>query len=110
MKRQLIALIVVLAIGLQMSVAALAVAFPLVSTGCQTAAISYSDPSEESCCPKSQHTTNCCLDACVAAVALAVTMAPQALSWHGRAAPAPQFRTTHFSSHGDSPLIRPPIL
>jgi hypothetical protein len=32
------------------------------------------------------------------------------LNWLGPATLPPQFRSTHFSSRGDSPLIRPPIL
>jgi hypothetical protein len=109
MKRQLIALIVMLAIGLQSSVIASAGIAPVMSTDCQTATISDTDTSEDSCCPKSQRSMSCCLDACVATAAVALTMTPQALIWHGRVAPPAQFRTTHFSSRGDSPLIRPPI-
>jgi hypothetical protein len=110
MKRQLIAIIVMLVIGLQSSVVAFAAASPLMSTDCQTTAISHSDASQDSCCPKGQHTMSCCLEACVGAVAGAVAMTPQALNWGAQAMLLPQFRSTHFSSRGDSPLIRPPIL
>jgi hypothetical protein len=110
MKRQLIAVIVMLAIGLQGAVVAFAGISPLMSTDCQTAAISHSDASQDSCCPKGQHTMSCCLEACVGTVAGAVTMTPQALKWDAHATLPPQFRATHFSSRGDSPLIRPPIL
>jgi len=110
MKRQLIAIIVMLVIGPQSSVVAFAGISPLMSTDCQTAANSHSDASQDSCCPKGQRTMSCCLEACVGTIAGAVTTMPQVLSWHGHATLLPQFRTTHFSSRGDSPLIRPPIL
>jgi hypothetical protein len=80
--RQLISIIVMLAIGLQGSV----VAF------------------------ERQHTMRCCLEACLCTVAAVVTATPQVLNWLGSATPLPQFLSTRFSSRGDSPLIRPPIL
>jgi hypothetical protein len=110
MKRQLIAVIVMLAIGLQGSVVAFSGISPLMPTDCQTAAISNSDAAQDSCCPKGQHSMSCCLEACAGTVAGAVTVIPQALNWNGHATLLPQFRSTHFSSRGDSPLIRPPIL
>jgi hypothetical protein len=110
MKRQRIALIVMLAIGLQGSVVAIAGISPLMSTDCQTAVISHLDASQDACCPKGQHTVSCCLEACAGSVAGAIAITPQALNWHGHATLLPQFRMTHFSSRGDSPLTRPPIL
>jgi hypothetical protein len=110
MNRQLIALIVMLAIGLQSSVVAFAGISPLMSTDCQTAAISHADASQDSCCPKGQHTMNCCLEACTGTVAGALTTIPQALNWHAHVSLLSQLRTAHFSSRGNSPLIRPPIL
>jgi hypothetical protein len=110
MRRQLIAVIVMLAIGLQGSVVAFAGISPLMSTDCQTAAISHSGASQDSCCPKGHHTLSCCLEACVGTVAGAVTTSPQVLKWLGSAMQLPQFLSTRFSSRGDSPLIRPPIL
>jgi hypothetical protein len=110
MKRQLFAIIVMLVIGLQSSVVAFAGISPLMSTDCQTAANSHSDASQDSCCPKGERTMSCCLEACAGTIAGALTTTPQALNWHGHATLLPQFRTTHFSSRGDSPLIRPPIL
>jgi hypothetical protein len=110
MKRQFIALIVVLAIGLQGSVVAFAGISPLMSTDCQTAAISHSDVAQDSCCPKGQHSMSCCLEACAGTVAGAATVIPQALHLLGSTSLLPQFRSTHLSSRGDSPLIRPPIL
>jgi hypothetical protein len=110
MKRQLITVIVMLAIGLQGSVAAFAGISPLMSTDCQSAVVLHSVASQDSCCPKGQHTMGCCLVACVGAVAGAATTMPQALNWLGSATLAPLFISTRFSSRGDSPLIRPPIL
>jgi hypothetical protein len=110
MKRQFIALIVMLAIGLQGSVVAFAGISPLMSTDCQTAAISHSDAAQDSCCPKGQHSMSCCLDACAGTVAGAAAVIPQALNFLGSPSLLPQFRSTHLSSRGDSPLIRPPIL
>jgi hypothetical protein len=110
MKRQLIAIIVMLVIGLQSSVVAFAGISPLMSTDCQTAANSHSDASQDSCCPKGQRTMSCCLDACAGTSAVAVATTLRALNWLGSTTLLPQFRTTHFSTRGDSPLIRPPIL
>jgi hypothetical protein len=110
MKPQLIVVIVILAIGLQGSVVAFAGISPLMSTDCQSAVVSHSVASQDSCCPKGQHTMGCCLQACVGTVAGAATAMPQALNWLGSATPVSLFISTRFSSRGDSPLIRPPIL
>ena len=110
MKCQLIAYMVMLAIGLQGSVVAFAGISPLMATDCQTSLFSHSGASQDSCCPKGQHTMSCCLEACAGTVAGAVTTMPQALSWLGSPTLVPQFLSTRFSSRGDSPLIRPPIL
>ena len=110
MKRQLIAIIVMLAIALQGSVVAFAASSPAMSTHCQIAGVSHAATSQESCCPKGQHAMSCCLAACVGTVAGAVTTAPQALKQLRSVTLIPQLRSTRFSSRGDSPLIRPPIL
>jgi hypothetical protein len=110
MKRQLIAVIVMVVIGLQSSVVAFAGISPLMSTDCQTTANAHSDTSQDSCCPKGQRTLSCCLEACAGTIAGVVAMTPQALNWPRSATLLPQIRTTHFSSRGNSPLIRPPIL
>jgi hypothetical protein len=110
MKRQLIAVIVMLVVGLQGSVVAFAAISPLMSTDCETVANLHSDASQDSCCPKGQRTMSCCLDACAGSIAGVVAITPQMLNWQDHAALLPQFRTTYFSSRGDSPLIRPPIL
>jgi hypothetical protein len=110
MNRQFLAAIVVLAIGLQGSVAAFAGISPLMSTDCQTAAISHADAAQDTCCPKGQYSMRCCLEACTGTIAGAVTMTPQALNWLGSATLLQRFSSTDFFSRGDSPLIRPPIL
>jgi hypothetical protein len=110
MKRQLVALMVMIAIGLQGSVVAFAGISPLISADCQTAGISHSAASQDSCCPKGHHTMSCCIEACVGTVAGTVTATPQVLKWLGSATLLPQFLSKRFSSRGDSPLIRPPIL
>jgi hypothetical protein len=110
MKRQLIAIIVMFAIGLQGSMVAFAGISPLRSTDCQSAVVSHSAASQDSCCPKGQHTMGCCLEACASTVAGAVQTIPRAMNWLGSATLVPLFISTRFSSRGDSPLIRPPIL
>jgi hypothetical protein len=106
MKHRLITIIVMLAIGLQGSAIAFAGA-QLMQSDCQSTSSSQ-DAALNSCCPSGLHTASCCLDACIAAMAIAVS--PLSLVWYGRAGSALQFRSTSFSSRGDSPLIRPPIL
>jgi hypothetical protein len=106
MKRQLIALIVMLALGLQGSLVALAAAAPQVAD-CQTPAQSQ-DVAHKPCCPSGLHTASCCLDACPSGVA--VTASPASLVWYGRTVRALLFLTANFSSRGETPLIRPPIL
>jgi hypothetical protein len=106
MKRQIIALLVILAVGLQGSVSALASA--AMQYNCTTSAVSHSDNPQESCCPSGQHSPSCCLDACV--IAVGVTASPAFSIWHVLTAQPLQFRFMTFSSRGDSPLIRPPIL
>jgi hypothetical protein len=107
MKRQLIALIMILAIGLQGSLTAFAAGTPLMQSDCQTSADSQ-DIAQKSCCPSGLHTAGCCQDACVAVIAIAAS--PASLAWYGRTAPPAQLRISTFFSRGDSPLIRPPIL
>ena len=108
MKRRLIAVMLMLAIGLQGSMAAFASTSSLMSTDCRTAAISHSDASQNACCPKGQHAMSCCLDMCFADVGISVSQT--ALVRYARSAPSLPDGTSTFSSRGDSPLIRPPIL
>jgi hypothetical protein len=109
MKRQLIALIVILAIGLQGSLVAFAAAATLMQSDCQTT-VQGQHAADKSCCPSGVHTTSCCSDACPAALAVVTTASPAFLVWYCRTAPTLQLGTAAFFSRGDSPLIRPPIL
>ena len=104
MKCQLIALILMLAIGLQGSMAAFAATSP-VSTDCQTTA--HSGASQDSCCP-SQRAVSCCLDLCLLTVGAALSQT--ALTWFIPPSELMVVKPAIFSSRGDSPLIRPPIL
>jgi hypothetical protein len=108
MKRELIALILMIAIGLQGSMAAFASISPSMSTDCQTAATAHSDASQDSCCPKGQHAMSCCLDLCLSTVG--VTEPPIVLALFTAPAELQVAKASIFSSRGDSPLIRPPIL
>jgi hypothetical protein len=108
MKRQLVAVILMLVIGLHGSLAAFAATSPLMSADCQTTAISASAVSQDSCCPKGQHALSCCLDLCLSTVG--ATVSPVASTWFARSAPVLPAKSSIFSSRGDSPLIRPPIL
>lgn len=51
---------------------------------------------------------NCCLDLCLSNVG--ATVSPATLIWYSHAAPDLPVLAPSFSSRGDSPLIRPPIL
>ena len=108
MPRKLIAVILMLVIGLQGPMAALAVTAPLMSTSCQTAAVSHSEVSPKDCCPNGQHAMGCCLDNCLTHVG--VTVSQTVRFRYERSAPSLPVSTSTFSSRGDSPLIRPPIL
>jgi hypothetical protein len=80
----------------------------LMSTGCQTSAAAHSDATQDSCCPKGQH-ISCCLDLCLSTIGtIASPMA--ALTGFDRQSEAVATKLAIFSSRGDSPLIRPPIL
>jgi hypothetical protein len=97
-----------LAIGLQGSLAAFAATSPVVSTDCQTAAPAHADAAQDSCCRKAQHAMSCCLDLCLSTVGTIAS--PVALTWFDRPSEAVATKPAIFSSRGDSPLIRPPIL
>jgi len=107
MKRELIALILMLAIGLQGSIAALAATSPLMSTDCQTTAAAHPDALQDSCCPKGERALSCCLDLCLSTAG--ATVSPPALAWFASPAELLTAKPSIFSSRGDSPLIRPPI-
>jgi hypothetical protein len=108
MKRELIALILILVIGLQGSMAAFASTSPLKSTDCQTTAMAHADASQDTCCPKGQRAMSCCLDLCLST--LGATVSPTALALIATPAKLQAVNSSIFISRGDSPLIRPPIL
>jgi hypothetical protein len=108
MKRQLIALILLLAVTLQGSLVAFAGVSAPMSSHCATSAPSASQ-AQDSCCPSGTHTVSCCQDACPA---LAAVLGSPLVSiiWNGRSEMVLPFHIEAFCSRGDSPLIRPPIL
>jgi hypothetical protein len=109
MKRPLLLWLILLAFSLQGSMAAFADVAPSMPSHCQTAADSHSMTSHKHCCRDGLHTADCCPDACAAVVAIPVSP-PSSAAWFGRSVLIPQGRMTRFSTRGDSPLIRPPIL
>jgi hypothetical protein len=108
MTRQLIVLIVLWALGLQGVQAAAGAASAGMTSECVTSSANPAESARQSCCPSGSHAAGCCLDACFAAVA--VTPAPALAVWIGRTASVRHVLLTRFTSRGDSPLIRPPIL
>jgi hypothetical protein len=108
MKRGLIALILMIAVGLQGSMAAFASTSPRMSSDCQTTAMTHSDASQDSCCPKGQRAMNCCLDLCLSTGG--ATVSPIVLALFAAPAELQAATSSIFASRGDSPLIRPPIL
>jgi hypothetical protein len=97
-------LILMLAVCLQ-TAPVLFAASPQMPSECQTVPEVHSD---RSCCPAGVHTASCCLDACLMAASVSVSSLP--LVWRGHSAFDPQFQDSAFSSRGDAPLTRPPIL
>ncbi len=107
-KRQLVVLTMMFALGLQGSWVAFAGMTPLTLPDCQTSAENRSGVSHKPCCSGESHKSGCCLDMSIAA---AVVSSPsRSVIWQGRAVLTSTFRSMIFSSRGDSPLIRPPIL
>ena len=104
MRRQIIGLVLILAVCLQ-TAPVLFAAVRQMPSECQTVSEVHS---EKSCCPSGVHTTNCCLDACLMAGSVSAASLP--LVWMGHSTFDPQFQGSAFSSRGDAPLIRPPIL
>ena len=102
MRRALIVLSLMLTICLQSSPALFAAVVP---SECQSSSQVSAD---KSCCPSGIHTASCCLDACL--MAANVSLTPLQSVWNGHSAFDPQFQDSAFSSRGDAPLIRPPIL
>jgi hypothetical protein len=108
MKRQLVALILLLAVTLQGSLVAFAGVSGPMSSDCATSVASASQ-AEDSCCPSGTHTVSCCQDACPA-IAAVLGSPLVSIIWNARSEMALPFHIETFSTRGDSPLIRPPIL
>lgn len=109
MKRQLTALILMLAMGMQGSLVAFAAVQPLLQSNCQTSTDGVAAP-HNSCCPGGgSHPASCCLNACLVAAA-ALPALPASLVSYSPPTPVRHFGTANFFSRGDAPLIRPPIL
>jgi hypothetical protein len=108
MKREFVALILMLALSLQGSLVAFAATSPLMSADCQSTAATHADAAQDSCCPKNQHAMSCCLDLCLST--LGATVSPIAFTWFDRPSEPVAIKAAIFSFRGDSPLIRPPIL
>lgn len=108
MKRELMALLLMLAVGLQGSMTAFAATSPSMPAHCQTTAVAHSGASQDSCCSKSPHAINCCLDLCPSGVS--ATMFPVAFAFLALPVTLHAAKPPIFVSRGDSPLIRPPII
>jgi hypothetical protein len=107
MKRQLIGLILMLVVTFQGSLVAFAGAAAPMSSDCEKLTVSVS--SQHDCCPSAVHTANCCQDTCPATTA-AVSTSAAPLLLQGRQDGSFPFHSESFSSRGESPLTRPPIL
>ena len=106
--RQLIALILILAIGLQASLLAFAGPSSPMSSEC-AASVDSASQSQDSCCPSGTHAADCCQYACPA-IAGIIGFPPALSAWNGRVDIVLPSLADTFSSRGDLPLIRPPIL
>jgi len=108
MKRALIAWIVLVALSLQGSMVAYAAVAASVPD-CQMSGEMHSHAAHKPCCPGGSHAVSCCCpDVC--GTVMGVPLTTSSLAWYGRSALIPQLSIESFSSRGDSPLIRPPIL
>jgi hypothetical protein len=116
MKRRLVAFLIVMAIGLQSPIVAYAAAAAGTTAAgsalmpCDSAAPAATDPGtpDKSCCPGGAPTANCCLSVCLLAVG--ITAPPAPTRSFAPTVPSVRHAISSFSSRGDAPLIRPPIL
>jgi hypothetical protein len=104
MKRQAIAILVLLALVLQGSMAAFA--FPSAGAG-KACPMGISASSAKSCCAHHAHVTNCCLDECASIIAM--PLATASLTWQAFSQPVLPSEKAALASRDDAPLIRPPI-
>ena len=106
MRCRLTALWLMLGIGLQGPLAVAEFSSPMQADG--LIATESHPVAAHACCPKQGARGKCCPDACTGAAA--VTGSPGLLVWQGRTVPGFHFPASSFSSHDETPLIRPPIL
>ena len=99
-----------LAFGLQGSLA-LAAADRSMELDCQMSGEESSVNVHSACCRGGKTSMKCSLDICMAAITIVTAhQTPVALTGSRQSTLIAKFPLQRFSSRGDSPLIRPPIL
>ena len=106
MKRQLIAILVLLALVLQGPMATFA-SPSARATGDKACPMGISGSSAKSCCAHHAHVTSCCLDECASIIAMSLATPP--LTWQAFSQPVLPSEKAALASRDDAPLIRPPI-
>lgn len=104
MRHRLTAFWLILMISLQGPLALAAVSSSMPS---DSHAAMHGHHSGHACCHTQGAHVKCCPDACTGAATVAGS--PGLLVWYGRTTPSFKLATSPFSSHGETPLIRPPI-
>jgi hypothetical protein len=108
MQRQLIAILVLLALVLQGSLVTLAAPSAGAGAACPMGiSVSAMSGEQESCCAHQAHVTSCCLDECAAVVAVPPSAAH--LTWQAFSQPLLPSLNATLVSRDEAPLIRPPI-
>lgn len=105
MKRQVIAILLLLALVLQGPVVAFA--SPSAAAAAQACPMGISDSSAKSCCTHHAHVMSCCLDECASVIA--VPLATAYLTRQSFSQPVLASDKAALASREDAPLIRPPI-
>lgn len=111
MRRRILSLLLVIALGLQAPLASFGAALlasgdtgsSMMFSGCPMAAAHHIDRSKKSCCPDRERTAGCCM----IVVGMMSSAVPFVRQPHFAA--VFRFRIPAFTSRGDAPLIRPPI-
>lgn len=110
MSRRFIVWLFLLAFSVQAPLA-LAAADRLMESNCQTSDDASMTGMHKTCCPEQKAAMKCSFDGCLSATPiLGAHQSPTALVVSTQSTLTPQIPARHFSSRGDSPLIRPPIL
>lgn len=104
MKRQMVAILVLLALVLQGSAAAFATPSGGADAICT---MGIGDGSTQSCCTHHSHVTSCCLDEC--ASVMAAPFATTHFTWIAFSPTVLPSNNAELVSREDAPLIRPPI-